>query len=94
MGDKFSKVKRFGVIVWREFFGILDGAAAARRWLMGHSIQHTGRGAKWVWARVTAAFLYQAVGGLPSRWRKRDCGRRWGAGELGGLIGKAGGYGW
>ena len=58
MADEFSKVKRIGVIIWREFFGILEGragwdGAAAMREETGHSIQHTGGGAKWVWARVT-----------------------------------------
>ena len=102
MGDKFSKVKRFGVIMGREFWGFwMARATAAWRWQTGHSIQHSGRGAKWVWAKVTAAFLFGWALGrvvvVPAQAGVRrvclDGGRRWGAGELGGLIGKAGGYG-
>ena len=58
MEDKFSKVKRAGVIIWGEFSGFWRGRVVARRGETGHSVQHTGGGAKWVWARVTAAFLF------------------------------------
>ena len=96
MADEFSKVKRFGVIVWGDFSGFWRGG---RRWETGHSIQHTGGGAKWVWAKVTAGLLFgwalDRVVVVPAqagvREACRDCGRRWGAGELGGLIGRAGG---
>ena len=69
MGDKFSKVKRIGVIIWGGILGILEGRAGwgalqrrrgdARE--TGHSIQHTGGGARWVWARVTGGVFFRVV---------------------------------